>query len=292
MAETSSQSTAQPDRFIREMRESDLHALHGLTVEVGWPHRLEEWRFALEVGHGVVAADSAGRIYGSAMWWPFGQDAGAVGMVIVSPRLQAKGTGRLLMRAIFDQAGDRSLRLTATKAGRRLYEDQGFLPLGHIRQFQGVAANVADDANESFSGKVRPMKPGDEVALLALDRGATGVDRSVALRAALGRSTGFVCERGGDVVGFALCRAFGRGRLLGPMVAEDDAMAIALARPHVEANVGGFFRADTAFYEGDYAAFLARAGLAEVDSGLVMGRGAEWRRTGAATYALINQALG
>ncbi len=46
----------------------------------------------LEVGHGLFAYDEPSRVMGSAMWWPFGARLATIGMVIVSPQMQGKGS--------------------------------------------------------------------------------------------------------------------------------------------------------------------------------------------------------
>ncbi|WP_026870054.1 GNAT family N-acetyltransferase [Inquilinus limosus] len=278
-----------PPPTLRPMTEHDLPALHALTVEVGWAHRPEDWRFVTEVGEGVVACDGAGRVIGSAMWWPFGTDFGTVGMIIVSPRLQAKGTGRRMMRWLFDRAGDRALQLNATPAGLRLYRSEGFRETGRIHQHQGTVQPVPA---ASVAGLVRPLAAEDWPRVRMLDREAFGADRSATLDALAARSVGTAYEADGELVGFSLCRPFGRGHVVGPIVAPDEAAAIALLQPHLEEHAGRFLRVDTPD-DGAFADRLAAAGLARVDTVATMRRGDRPARQPAVrTFGLINQALG
>jgi GNAT superfamily N-acetyltransferase len=276
---------------IRPMAESDLDQLHQLSIGVGWPHRPEDWRLVIGLGHGIVACDAIGRVLGSAMWWPFGESLATVGMVITSPRLQAQGAGRELMEMIFAQTGARDLRLSSTKAGYRLYRSLGFEPTGRIFQHQGKA--LPPCAPASAPPGLRPVVPSDLDALVALDASAYGADRRAALTALLPVSVGTLLERDGAVVGFALCRPFGRGHVVGPIVAEDDAMAIALFSQHAQAHQGDFLRVDTAQEQGAFGAFLESCGLTIFDTVTPMIRGrAHGPDSAARIYGLVNQALG
>jgi len=272
------------------MTEQDLPALHALTVEVGWAHRPEDWRFVYEVGDGVVACDGAGRVIGSALWWAFGTDFGTVGMIIVSPRLQAKGTGRRLMRWLFDQAGARVLQLNATPAGLRLYRSEGFREIGRIHQHQGPVQSLPVVA---ALRRVRPIAAGDWPRIRALDLEAYGAERSAALDGLAARSLGYGYQAAnGELAGFSLCRPFGRGHVVGPIVAPDEAAAIALLQPHLEEHTGRFLRVDTPD-DGAFADRLAAAGLARVDTVATMRRGDRPAPSAAArTFGLISQALG
>lgn len=276
---------------IRPMAEADLDQLHQLSIGVGWPHRPEDWRLVIGLGHGVIACDAIGRVLGSAMWWPFGESFATVGMVITSPRLQAQGAGRELMEMIFTQTGSRDLRLSSTKAGYRLYRSLGFEPVGRVFQHQGKA--LPPPAPVAALPGLRPVAPTDLDALARLDASAYGADRHQALAALLSTSVGTLVECDGAVVGFALCRPFGRGHVVGPIVAEDDAMAIALLTPHVEAHQGEFLRVDTAQEQGAFGAFLESCGLTIFDTVTPMIRGRAHGPTGPARiFGLVNQALG
>lgn len=276
---------------IRPMTEGDVGQMHQLSIGVGWPHRPEDWRLVMSVGEGFVACDTIGRALGSAMWWPFGERFATVGMVITSPRLQAQGAGRELMERIFEQSGDRDLRLSATKAGYRLYRSLGFEPIGRIFQHQG--RNVALPAPVPATPGLRTAVAADLDALASLDASAYGADRSRVIAALLAYSVGTVVERDGQIVGFALCRPFGRGHVVGPIVAEDDDMAVALVAPHVQAHQGSFLRADTAQEQGRFGAFLESCGMTIFDSVTPMIRGRHHAPSGAArTFGLATQALG
>lgn len=276
---------------IRPMTEADIDQAHQLSIGVGWPHRPEDWRLVLKVGHGFVACDAIGRALGSAMWWPFGERFATVGMVITSPRLQMQGAGRRLMDTIFAQSGDRDLRLNSTKAGYRLYRSLGFEPTGRIFQHQGRAELVEAEQRPAIA--VRPATPADEHGIARLDAKAYGADRARVIAALMEQATGTVVERGGAIVGFALCRPFGRGHVIGPIVAEDDATAIALVRPHVQAHEGTFLRVDTAQEQGEFGAFLEACGLTIFDTVTTMIRGKNHGPQGKARiFGLVTQALG
>jgi GNAT superfamily N-acetyltransferase len=276
---------------IRPMTEADLGQAHQLSIEVGWPHRPEDWRLIFEVGHGFLACDAIGRALGSAMWWPFGEHFATCGMVITSPRLQAQGAGRRLMDTIFEQSGTRDLRLNATQAGYRLYRSLGFEPIGRVFQHQGRAQDT--EPADTGAIAVRSVTEADYDAIARLDCMAYGADRTRVIRALAPLSTGTLLERDGEPVGFALCRRFGRGHVVGPIVAEDDAAAIALTRPHVQAHEGAFLRVDTAQEQGVFGAYLEACGLTIFDTVTTMIRGRNHGAQGRArTFGLVNQALG
>lgn len=72
---------------LRALVVDDLEAAHDLSRAVGWAHRLDDWRFVHGLGHGF-AADDAGRLVGTGMYWPFGQGFATLGLVIVDPARQ------------------------------------------------------------------------------------------------------------------------------------------------------------------------------------------------------------
>src|SRR5689334_18791604 len=78
----------------KDINEVDVKLLHALSIGVGWPHRPKDWDFLRRAGHGIVAVDGIGRVFGSAMWFPHGREFATIGLVITSPRTQAQGTGR------------------------------------------------------------------------------------------------------------------------------------------------------------------------------------------------------
>ncbi len=245
----------------RPLEDGDLPRLHELTVGVGWPHRPEDLRLLMGVAQGYVACDEIGRVNGSALWFPMGEHAASIGMVITTPRMQSRGAGRWLMELVLRDAGAREIVLNATPQGVRLYEQLGFqtTQVGHQRQGEALAP---PPAGPPPGLTLRPLTPADLPALLALDRAATGQCREAALNAVLPQSDGVVlADAAGTPVGYALSRVFGRGQLIGPLAARSDAEAIALAAPFIAAHAGRFLRIDTLMLDGPFADFLTRCGL-------------------------------
>ncbi|MFE1597357.1 hypothetical protein [Methylobacterium sp. ID0610] len=126
-------------------------------------------------------------------------------------------------------------------------------------------------------------------ALAALDRSACGMDRTalIARLAAEGRIA--LQHRDGVLRGFAALRPFGRGEVIGPVVAENPVEARALLSFVMATRPGAFLRVDTPEETG------LGPWLAPVGRGVAMQRGGEPPRrqvAGPRTFALAAQALG
>ena len=272
----------------RPMAMEDIPALHALSIGVRWPHRPEDWAMLIRLGHGVVAEDAIGRVVGSAMWWPMGPDLARIGMVITTPRLQEQGAARWLMAQIVGPIGGRDKVLTATREALRLYLSLGFRSGATVFQHQGIVV----EAPAVVPG-ARPMTAADEAAVRALDAAALTADRRAVLDELLTVSEGTVVGRDGKVVGFALCRRFGRGHVVGPVVAASEEDALALVAPHVAAHAGRFLRLDRREAEGAFRAYLEACGLRIFDTGTLMSLGRDRIPEGPARiYGLASHSLG
>jgi GNAT superfamily N-acetyltransferase len=286
-----------------EMRLADINTvelaqLHALSIAVGWPHRAEDWQFMRGLGRGIVALDDIGRVLGSAMWFPYTETLAAIGMVITSPRLQALGTGQWLMQRVMAECDCPAFRLNATRAAFRLYCSLDFNRQKTVFQCQGRASRSDTPPVSSEAVEPRPLVEADLARVIDRDARAFGVPRTRLITALLRQSSGYGLFRSDALEAFALCRRFGRGYVVGPVVAACDEDAIAVVAPHLAAHEGQFVRLDTHFEAGPFRTFLARSGLSLFDTVRTMSLRAGFfdpnqRIVGQpVTYALASQAFG
>lgn len=247
-----------------------------LSQQAGWPHRIQDWTLSLSVSEGMVAIEN-GQVVGTALCSPFGEVA-TLNMIIVDESMRGRGLGRALMAEVMAMAGDREMRLVATAEGLPLYEKLGFVACGEILQHQGIAR--AGDPERS----VRMGGIGDIDGCLRADHAATGCTRDRLLRTIAAHGELLLTDGG-----FALLREFGRGHVVGPIVAPDDAEARALLSFAASRCAGSFLRVDLrdSFALGDFAAAL---GLAHVGGGVAMTTNP--RTAPPTSHALVSQALG
>lgn len=269
-----------------------LPLLNELIVGVYWPHRARDLEVLLQIGGGYLALDEVGRPLSSAMKFTYGSDFAMLGMMITAPRLQSLGTGRWLLDRIMEECSGRDLRLSATRAGYRLYEKVGFEPVATIRQQQGRASAIY--LPEPVANTiVRPAGDADWPQILALDLHAFGADRHAALSVLDGKSECLVAETGGQLTGYAMIRNFGKGQVIGPVVARSDQMAMQLVAPLIQRREGQFLRLDTPVEDSPFSAFLAAAGLGVFDTVTEMRVGPHRRAMdGAVIYGLAAHTLG
>ena len=278
----------------RDVGDVDVNLLLALSVSVGWPHRADDWEFMRELGRGCVAMDETGRAHGVAMWFPFGNENATIGMLITTPRLQAHGGAQWLMSHVLEQAQGRSLGLHATVQSHRLFLSLGFSDEGPVYQREGHVGTPPEIAPAS-EAEIREFCPADVPAIKELDRAATGWDRNALIDALAARSGGTVLVRGGRLEACALTRRFGRGTVIGPVIAGSEEDALRILHPLMVNRHGEFVRIDIGDETSRLANFVEGCGLPVAVTVTRMSLGKPWPLSsagGPSMFALASHATG
>ncbi|MGJ5181222.1 GNAT family N-acetyltransferase [Bradyrhizobium oligotrophicum] len=257
-----------------------------LSQEMRWPYRIEDWAFALQLGQGFVL-ERNGEVIATAAWFPYGEDCATMGMIIVSGAAQGRRYGAKLMDRLLAAAGARTILLNSTAEGQLLYTRRGFRPAGTIHQHQGIPAGRFEVPPLDV---VRPMAASDVEAVARLDGEATGFQRRPLLERLLDVGEAHVLLRKGEVAGYAISRLFGRGHVVGPVIAPTADQAHLLIEAALTRLEGRFVRIDTAADTG-LSPWLETIGLSQVSDALTMVRGTMPPSGPSRVFALSNQSL-
>jgi predicted N-acetyltransferase YhbS len=165
---------------IRRALPGDLEpALHVMAGAFGTPFQVPSVHTLVAGapgGHLLVAVEDEA-VVGTAAAVSFGS-TGWLGGVTVAPAARGRGLGRVLTEAALDALGEHeTVSLLATPAGRPIYERLGFVPELDYQVF--TAPEVRPPARPDG------LVPASRDLVVALDREATGEDRTLALEAGL-----------------------------------------------------------------------------------------------------------
>lgn len=273
---------------LADLKPEHLDGAVALSRQAGWPHRREDWAMALSLSTGVAAIEE-GRVVGTAMTTPYGEAAATINMVIVDEALRGRGVGKRLMTLALKASEGRETRLVATEDGLPLYEKLGFRATGRILQHQGMPVPTLPNPD----GRVGWAEPTNVLDLSAMDRQACGMDRSTLIDWLARHARIAVFRQEGEVQGFAALRAFGKGEVVGPVVARDGEQAKALLAFVFSERQGAFLRVDTPEHAG-ISPWLSQHGLMQAGDGVAMMKGGKVASTAREfhTFALASQALG
>ena len=136
------------------------------------------------------------------------------------------------------------------------------------------------------------MAPSDFEAIVRLDQEATGWTRREMLKRLMAVGDGYVLMRDGIPRGYAISRLFGRGHVIGPVVAESQADARALIEAAL-AHLGRVFVRMDASTTTQLGEWLEDIGLQKVSDATTMVLGTQMPSSGPARmFALANQSFG
>ncbi|MEK9596937.1 MAG: hypothetical protein VW057_13315, partial [Rhodospirillaceae bacterium] len=140
------------------------------------------------------------------------------------------------------------------------------------------------------SHRIVPLESNLITQAIALDGAAVGGMRPDIISALIKMGEAKAIVDGDRLCAFAVRRRFGRGQVIGPIVAANEEQAMALCSALVHP---GFLRVDRPEYAANFGHYLIQIGLQEVAGGSpLMRRGDAARGTPSAkTFGLASQAL-
>ncbi|MDR7867859.1 MAG: GNAT family N-acetyltransferase [Sporomusaceae bacterium] len=200
-----------------------------IDLAVEWAAR-EGWNPGLHDAACFYAADREGFLLGSLDGEPvgcvsavkYGQGYGFLGFYIVAPEYRGRGLGIQLWRAAMDRLAGRNIGLDGVLAQQENYRKSGFRLAYQNARYEGV-----DLAGGRVSDRVAPLAEMDFAAVADYDGAVFGTDRAAFLRAWVAQPEGVALgyRRGDRLAGYGVLRPCRQGFKIGPLFADDGAVA-------------------------------------------------------------------
>ena len=235
-------AASDPAAPIVRLAPDDAHGLWPLSIEAGWNQIVADWRLMLAAGRGFGIRDGGGWI-ASALALPLGDAIWWISMVLVTRRRRGEGHGRRLLSRCMDEV-DRcggAMGLDATEFGRPIYRPLGFRDLYALSRWHIERPAPTVLAPPPGLG-VRAATAGDLARIADYDAANCGFARATVLGNLLSRAPtlAHVAERGdGGLAGFVLGRDGYRTTHVGPIIADDQAIGVALLTSALRRAAGG-----------------------------------------------------
>lgn len=260
-------------------------SIEEFATAVEWA-ALEGWNPGLDDLAAFYACDPEGFLMGFADGEPissisvvrYGEDFGFLGFYIVRADHRGEGTGIATWNAGMAHLGGRTIGLDGVVAQQDNYRKSGFALAGRNIRHTGVPQPMPDGVSDI---EIRPVRADDLAALAAYDRSHFPAERSAFVADWTCPPQGvqrqsLVALDGGRVAGYGTIRTCRTGYKIGPLFADQPAIAEALFNSLVdtmpeEAEVS----LDTPESNEAAVAMAVRAGLAPVFETARMYRGAD-----------------
>ena len=284
---------ANSDTLIERLAPADLADAEALVADAGWNQVAADWRIFLDFGT-AYAVRSGGRVIATAATLPYGGRCAWISMVLVSAEHRRQGLAtRLLHRCISDiKTSGLVPVLDATPAGATVYAPLGFEAAWSFTRLTSQRRLIVRPQTDGIA--IQWIAADQWDALCAYDAAIFGADRSDVLARMRGRlpQANLMAHRGGRVAGMLLGRDGGTASHLGPLIAEDDAVAQALLATALR-GIGGPVYIDVPDAKSAVRGFLEASGFSAQRpfTRMLLGR-RESFDDGSRTYAVIGPEFG
>jgi GNAT superfamily N-acetyltransferase len=258
---------------IRPMHHSDVGAGLRLCRLAGWDQVARDWsRFVEGPDSSGYAAVQGSDLVATIATVRYGHQFGWIGMVLVDPDAQGRGIGSVMVAHAVEALSDMpAVRLDATPAGRLLYQKHGFVDQYPLTRMEAMAVHV----NHGPRSSVRPMTRGELPAVIAMDHDIFGAQRTDLLEWMYDGAPefAFVAERHANLSGYVFGRHGHQFEHLGPLVADDDSVAVNMTKACLAQHRGRAFVIDTPQHDDRWIRILEQIGFRPQRGFVRMSRG-------------------
>ncbi|KFM99896.1 GNAT family N-acetyltransferase [Bacillus clarus] len=276
---------------IVKLNKSDIPDLLSLCESVGWlQHKAfmrEQFNMYLSIGT-LIGCIHENRLIATGGVFPFEHGFSSIGMLIVHPKFQRQGVGRMLLNNCLQLAHPSlPILLIATKAGVPLYQSYNFKTITSVHRFERHAMRTS---TTPFS--IKQIQQTDLNSLISVDQAATGAYRSKLYSLLLSRVTySFKIERNHQIEAFALCIRKGDTLCITPLISRQKEDAVQLLQIICE-SWNGTIRIDVPHEQFAFRKFLQRENFQEtLLSPLMIKNGSQLSGNHNMLFAMIDAAL-
>lgn len=244
---------------------SELGDANALVAEAGWNQVEADWKIFLDLGRVYAVRNSENKVIATAATLPHGGQFAWISMVLVNGAYRRKGIATRLLRQCIDDLTARDVVpvLDATPEGREVYRALGFQDVWSYQRLllTTPATTVTFTRDEDLD--VRTVEATKWATICDYDASAFGTSRALMLSRLRRRLPGaeLYAMRRGKITGLLLGRNGRTANQLGPLIAEDDATALAFLA-HALSVVKPPVYIDLADAKGDVRKWLESIGFA------------------------------
>ncbi|MGG0707564.1 GNAT family N-acetyltransferase [Bacillus paramobilis] len=256
---------------VERLRREQIDDIVALSSYIGWDYNREEIETIFDSGIVYGVWNEREKLIASAAIILYGEKLASIGMVIVHPDYKGRGIGKAITNACIKSVSAQTpLMLIATDEGKPLYEKLGFRAVSYVSKYICNSYN----GNDYFVGNEKYMMKYEECDLeeiIKLDENAFGTNRKAFLTKRMIQSEQCIVVKDNkqNVLGYGLSIQTSENKIIGPVVAKNDAMAMrivhALARGH-----DGRLRMDVPKGKDDFLKELESAGFQKVNTPPIM----------------------
>lgn len=256
---------------VEPIRKEKIEDIVALSSYIGWDYNTEEIETIFNSGIVYGVWNERKELIASAAIILYGEKVASIGMVIVHPDYKGRGIGKAITDSCIKSVSTQTpIMLIATDEGKPLYEKLGFRAVSYVSKYICNSYNVNDYCigNEDY---MMNYEEGDLEEIIKIDEYAFGTNRKEFLTERIMQSEQCIVvkDKEQNALGYGLSVQTPENRIIGPVVAKNDEMAIDIVHYLAKGN-NGKLRMDVPEGKVNFMKRLENSGFRKVNMPPIM----------------------